>query len=222
MLPGRIKTGTAGGTYTGLCGFNSTGESYAITTGGGLVKVFDTVDGTLRQQVGGGNDAGDGHLSAEYRALAWTSAPAKTPGKSKKKTKANVTSSAEVLALGCANGDVLGWDVALGELQWRAAGCHDGGVTSLAFSSAGGGVLYSSGNDAQICELSTASGTVQAKWKAGKHALGCIAVSPDGTRLLAGSATLSLWDLASRERLAKMSGHMVSARITQSIAEIGS
>lgn len=50
-------------------------------------------------------------------------------------------------------------------------------MTSLAFCAATG-IIYSCGADAQICEISAATGDTQGKWKAGKHALSAVAVSP--------------------------------------------
>ena len=85
-------------------------------------------------------------------------------------------------------------------------------VAALAYS-ATTGTVYTAGADGHVCELDADSGTVQAKWKAGKTPLTALAASADGDRLLAAGASLSLWDLASHERMGKMSGHAVPAHL---------
>jgi len=212
MLPGRVASGLpGGGGNKGLCNFNSANEAFALTAGDGRIRCYDTGSGELRQQIGGGESSSagasssGGHLTANYCAMIWGAAPAKA-SKSKKKVKGP---GGEILVLGGANGDVTAWDVALGELKWRASSCHDGAVSSLAFVN---GTIYSAGSDAQICEIAPGTGEVQEKWKVGKHALSSIAVSPDGSKLLAGSAALTLWDTSSHERVTKLTGHTVPAQ----------
>jgi hypothetical protein len=85
-------------------------------------------------------------------------------------------------------------------------------VAALAYS-ATTGTVYTAGADGHVCELDADSGAVQANWKAGKTPLTALAASADGDRLLVAGASLSLWDLASHERMGKLSGHAIPAHL---------
>ncbi|BBN09989.1 U3 small nucleolar RNA-associated protein 5 [Marchantia polymorpha subsp. ruderalis] len=58
-----------------------------------------------------------------------------------------------------------------------------------------------------ICEIDSGNGQVLEKFRAAKTAISCVAVSPDGGSLLTASSELKLFDLSSKKRIRKFTGH---------------
>lgn len=193
-----------------LTAFSPSGDYLAISAGDGRVKTWDTVSGCIRGDfadittsfTGRDSAAGevDGHLAVDYSCMTWN--PAQRKGK-KKPGKHGVSS---LLGLGTGSGDVLLLDTALGQLKWRIKDCHSGEVKSLAFAKSGS-IIYSAGADGMVCELDVNSGQLLEKFRASKRAVSCIAVSGDGSYLVAASAELRFFDLSSKKRLCKFTGH---------------
>mmetsp|Transcript_29137 Transcript_29137/g.93009 ORF Transcript_29137/g.93009 Transcript_29137/m.93009 type:complete len:371 (+) Transcript_29137:3370-4482(+) len=189
--------------------FSVTGDSLAVAESDGRVKTFDTESGRLRTSFindapssSAASGGPQGHLAENFTSMAWATVSAKGGSKSKKKTAASVTN---LITLGNSAGDVKAFDLALGELKWTSQGCHEGAVTSLFFSPEGG--LYTAGEDAKVHRLDLATGDVEDTLETGKAPVQAIAVSPDGSHLLAASGPITLWDLESGKKLKKFTGH---------------
>jgi hypothetical protein len=65
------------------------------------------------------------------------------------------------------------------------------------------------GADRQVCLLDAASGAAAGSFEAGKRPPTGAALLGDGASLLAGSTSLSLYDVATHERVRKFTGHAV-------------
>ncbi|MCO5603650.1 hypothetical protein L7F22_057801 [Adiantum nelumboides] len=183
-----------------LTAFSPRGDYLAVCSGDGRVKTWDTVNGSIRADFAdlpSGTESGDGHLAIDYTCMAWN--PAIKKGKKKH-------GSAFLIGLGTGSGDVIILDAALGKLKWKVQDCHPGGVKSLTFTKSGS-FLYTSGADGMVCQFDTGSGQLQGKFKASKRAVSCIAISGDGKYLVAGSGDIRLFDLNSKKRLCKYTGH---------------
>ncbi|KAK3278425.1 hypothetical protein CYMTET_13638 [Cymbomonas tetramitiformis] len=211
-----FQSGGPSGSGVALCAFSSDGRSFATTTSDGRIKAFDAVTGALVEELQDTTTGSqqDNHLSAGYTSMIFlknqgTTATAK---KSSKKSS-SVTVSSGLLVVGNKSGQVAAWDTSLWSVKWCVT-CHDGGVTALAYPASNLDKLYTCGKNAQLCEIEASSGQILRKWKSGKNAPSCLAVSPDATRLLAGSSGLVLWDLSAEvpKTLCKLTGHTVEAR----------
>eukprot|EP00249_Psilotum_nudum_P020003 c27515_g1_i1 orf=278-2332(+) len=193
-----------------LTAFNPTGEYLAVSAGDGRVKIWDTLNGTMKFEFvdtvvptsGDGMIAEEtkGHLAVDYTCMTWNP----IVKKGKKKSRENGIYS--LLVFGTGAGDVLALDTILGKLKWRIKDCHPGGVRSLDFAKSGG-TIYSAGSDGMVCEHNAIAGETIRKFRASKRAVSCIAVSSDGGSLVAGSSELKLFDLLSKKRLLKFMGH---------------
>eukprot|EP00898_Chlorokybus_atmophyticus_P008777 jgi/Chlat1/8900/Chrsp92S08210 len=183
-----------------LAAFNPEGDSFALSTGDGRVKTWDVGTGRLGGQFSdvGSTPAGpsdrtpdaaaasNGHLTAQYTALAWGPREAPT-GSAQKGKRAGVGKS--LIVAGSGSGELVAWDAALGELRWRTVAAHTGAVASITFAP-GGGSIFTAGADGQVAEWETRNGELLGKLDAGQHALSAVAVSPDGSRLVAGSSSI--------------------------------
>jgi len=197
-----------------ICSFSPSGDALAIATADGKVRTYDTGTGRLRSslssgpnnKVGDGSTLSNGLLTEKHTCIGWVGGRRE---KSKKKQGAAVGGG---VIVGTAAGDVKLYDTQLGELKWRSENVIEGGVTSVAYSSADGGVVYATGASCEIAALDLETGAVRSRFEASKHPLSCLAVSPDQRHALGGGSSLALWDLVSQERKAKYTGHPTPVR----------
>lgn len=188
-----------------LTAFSPSADFLAIATGGGRVKIWDTINGQMQSEfagIGSSPVMTEGQLSLDYTCMKWNPSSAK---KGKKKRRGSL------LALGTGAGDVLGLDTTMGQLRWRANDCHQGGVRAVSFAT-NGRVLYSTGADGRVCELDCETGHFNEKVKASKKAVSCLANSSDGRSLATASGELKVFDLLDGKKLQKFTGHPNSVR----------
>ncbi|KAF5839935.1 quinon protein alcohol dehydrogenase-like superfamily [Dunaliella salina] len=187
------------------------GGELLLGTADGRLRTYDSGTGRLRAILGENKESAasastsgltNGHLTERHTCLAW----AQGSRKEKKKKGASL-----LAIVGTAAGDVKAYNTQLGELVWRASNCIEGGVASLAYSSKDG-LVYAAGADCRICTLDVLSGAVQLSFKASKHPISCIALSPDSQHIFGGSSSLALWDSSSQERVGKFTGHPTPVR----------
>ncbi|KAG6555921.1 hypothetical protein Mapa_002563 [Marchantia paleacea] len=196
-----------------LTAFSPSSDFLAVATTDGRIKTWDVGSGHLRGEfvdvaastsgAGTAIDDGSGHLAVDYSCITWVSLPTSSK---KARKKGNKNGQSLLLVLGTAAGDVLAWDASLGQLKWRANDCNAGGVKALGKSKCGK-ILYAAGADGIICEIDSGSGQVLEKFRAAKTAISCVAVSPDGGSVLTASSELKLFDLSSKKRIRKFTGH---------------
>lgn len=193
-----------------LTAFSPKGDYLAIAAGDGRVKTWDAANGfvsgdfadmtTSTSGTGLGACEVNGHLAVDYSCMEWN------PASRKGKKKSGNHGLSSLLGLGTGSGDVLILDTALGQVRWSTKDCHSGGVKSLAFDKSGS-IIYSAGADGMVCKLDVGSGQLLEKFRASKRSVSCIAVSGDGNCLVAASGGLRLFELSSRKRIHKFTGH---------------
>eukprot|EP00252_Welwitschia_mirabilis_P017989 TRINITY_DN40127_c0_g1_i1.p1 TRINITY_DN40127_c0_g1~~TRINITY_DN40127_c0_g1_i1.p1 ORF type:complete len:634 (-),score=144.83 TRINITY_DN40127_c0_g1_i1:483-2384(-) len=193
-----------------LTEFSQGAEFFAIATPDGRIKIWNTVNGQLQSEFTSfASSAGDalhnGHLVLDYTCMKWRpiSASSVTREKGKKQP---------LLVLGTGGGDLFAVDTATGQLLWKVADCHPGGVKSISFTS-NGQALYSSGADGFICTLDCETGKIQERFRASKRHISCLAVSSDGQKLVTGAAELKLFTLSDKKKLQKFTGHPDTVRV---------
>ncbi|CAK8563737.1 unnamed protein product [Lathyrus sativus] len=191
-----------------LTAFNPSLDFFAITTGDGRIKIWDTLKGQVQTEFADFTSTHDtnlfdtkGHLSVDYTCIKWLSF------EKKKKRK----HSSSLLVLGTGSGDVLALDVSAGQLSWKINDCHPGGVRAIS-SLANGSTFYTSGADGMICAIDFTTGNLLEKFKASSKAVTSISVSPDGKTLATAAAQLKIFNSSNKKKIEKFSGHPGSVR----------
>ncbi|XP_074565282.1 uncharacterized protein LOC141821812 [Curcuma longa] len=193
-----------------LAAFSPSSEFFAISSGDGRIKIWDTIKGQLQTEFSdlSPSDASSllsqpksGHLSLDYTCMKWV------PLERKKKRK----SGSSLLVLGTGNGDVLALDVSAGQLKWKISDCHPGGVNAVCFSEFHRSV-YTTGVDGMVCEIDAAKGSLIGKFRAFTKSISSMAVSADGKILATASGQLKTFGCSDNKKLQKFSGHPVAVR----------
>ncbi|KAK7363533.1 hypothetical protein VNO77_05679 [Canavalia gladiata] len=193
-----------------LTSFNPSLDFFAITTGDGRVKIWDTLKGQVQTEFADITSTHsttlydksiNGHLSLDYTCIKWLSFE-------RKRKRKHVSS---LLVLGTGSGDVLALDVSAGQLNWRISDCHPGGVRAIA-ASANGSSVYTAGTDGMVCVIDSMTGNLLEKFKASTKAVSCMSVSPDGKTLATAAAQLKIFNCSNHKKIQKFSGHPGSVR----------
>ncbi|KAI4338319.1 hypothetical protein L6164_016659 [Bauhinia variegata] len=188
-----------------LTSFSPSLDLFAISTGDGRVKIWDTLKGQVQTEFADitSTDATTiydrslkGHLSMDYTCMKWLS----LERKKKRKHRSSF------LVLGTGSGDVLALDVAAGQLNWRFSDCHPGGVRAIS-SSANGSCVYTAGADGMVCRIDSLSGNLLEKFKASTKAISSISISSDGKTLATAAAQLKIFNCSDNKKIQKFSGH---------------
>ncbi|XP_039162290.1 uncharacterized protein LOC104436824 isoform X6 [Eucalyptus grandis] len=193
-----------------LTAFSPSSEFFAISSGDGRIKIWDTLKGQIQTEFVdiAANDLTDafmkpdrGHLSVDYTCMKWLDL-----GKKRKRKHGG-----SLIVLGTGGGDVLALDVASGELRWRISDCHPGGVTAISFSEKGSRV-YTGGADGMICEIDPVTGNSLKRFKTSTKAISSISVSSDGSVLASASAQVKIYSCSDQKKIQKFSGHPGAVR----------
>ncbi|KAI3968476.1 hypothetical protein MKX01_007786 [Papaver californicum] len=198
-----------------LTSFSPSSDFFAISSGDGRIKVWDTIKGQVQTQFADiastaveNNDgtslykeSGNGHLSLDYTCMKWLSL--------ERKKKKKVGQS--LLVAGTGSGDVIALDVSSGQLKWRSNDCHPGGVNAVSFSTESS-CLYSAGVDGMVCQTDPASGNLLEKFKASTKAISSMVISPDGKTLATAAAQLKIFNCSDNKKIQKFSGHPGAVR----------
>ncbi|XP_048235185.1 WD repeat-containing protein 43 isoform X2 [Ricinus communis] len=193
-----------------LTAFSPSLDYFAISSGDGRVKIWDTVKGQLQTEfadITSSNNADfytkpeRGHLSIDYTCMKWLSLD--------RKRKRKLGSS--LLVLGTGSGDVLALDVSAGQLKWTVSDCHPGGVSAISFSTSDS-CIYTAGADGMCCKLDPQTGNMLGKFRASTKAISSVSVSPDGKILATAAAQLKTINLSDNKKIQKFSGHPGAVR----------
>ncbi|CAN0877372.1 WD repeat-containing protein 43 [Linum grandiflorum] len=192
-----------------LTAFSPSSDYFAISSGDGRVKIWDTLKGQLQTEFAdiSSSDVSllakskRGHLSVDYTCMEWLSLD--------RKKKRKLGSS--LLVLGTGSGDVLALDVAAGQPKWIVSDCHPGGVTSISFS-ASESSIYTAGADGMICQIDPQTANVTRKFKASTKAISSMCVSPDGKTLATAASQVKTFSCSDHQKLQKFSGHPGAVR----------
>ncbi|XP_077214068.1 transducin family protein / WD-40 repeat family protein [Tasmannia lanceolata] len=193
-----------------LTSFSPSLDFFAITSGDGRIKIWDTLKGQVQTEFADipSSDgtylhakSENGHLSLDYTCMKWISLDYK------KKRKHGYS----LLVLGTGSGDVLALDVSAGQLKWRYSDCHPGGVNAIAFSGRGSSI-YTAGVDGMVCQIDSMTGSPLGKFRASTKAISSMSISPDGMTLATAAGQLKLFNCSDNKRMRKFSGHPVAVR----------
>ncbi|XP_039136584.1 WD repeat-containing protein 43 [Dioscorea cayenensis subsp. rotundata] len=194
-----------------LTTFNPASGLFAIASGDGRIKIWDTVKGHLQMEFadlapadnGLDNSAESkrGHLSLDYKCMHWVQL------EEKKKKKLRIS----LLVLGTGSGDVLALDVPLGQLRWKVSDCHPGGVNAVSYSRHRS-CVYTAGADGMVCQIDLSNGSVLGKFKASTKAISSLSISTDGKTMATASGQLKLFNCSDHQKIQKFSGHSVAVR----------
>ncbi|XP_056161255.1 uncharacterized protein LOC115667165 isoform X1 [Syzygium oleosum] len=193
-----------------LTAFSPSSEFFAISSGDGRIKIWDTLKGQIQTEFVdiAANDGTDvfmkpdrGHLSVDYTCMKWLDL-----GKRRKRKHGG-----SLIVLGTGGGDVLALNVASGELRWRISDCHPGGVTAISFSGQGSRA-YTGGADGMICEIDPMTGNSLKRLRTSTKAISAISVSSDGSVLASASAQVKIYSCSDHKKIQKFSGHPGAVR----------
>ncbi|KAF4350692.1 hypothetical protein F8388_003413 [Cannabis sativa] len=190
-----------------LTAFSPSKDLFAISTGDGRIKIWDTVKGQVQTEFTdmvaseessllAKPERPKGHLSVDYTCMKWLSL------ERKKKRKLGCS----MLILGTGSGDVLALDVSAGQLKWRVSDCHPGGVSAVSFSR-NGSCVYTAGSDGMVCQVDSLTGNLLEKFKASTKAISSMSVSPDGNIIATGAGQLKIFNSSDHKKMQKFSGH---------------
>ncbi|KAF6255059.1 quinon protein alcohol dehydrogenase-like superfamily [Scenedesmus sp. NREL 46B-D3] len=194
-----------------LCAFDNSNTNFALGTPDGRVRTFDTVTGRLRSSLAdavgalaakNGLGGSNGHLAEGHKCLAWVDTQDDGTGMSR-----------SWVAVGTSSGAVKLYDSATGEIKWQTNSCNEGGVDCLAYSAGSRSALLSSGRDGQVCSLDAAKGSKLSQFSGSKHAVTAAALSADGSKLILGGSSLSVWDMASQQHVGRLTGHPLPVQV---------
>ncbi|KAH0697992.1 hypothetical protein KY290_015806 [Solanum tuberosum] len=189
--------------------FSPSLDFFAISSGDGRIKIWDTVKGQVQTEFADivsmeteslFNKPG-GHLSMDYTCMKWLSCDRK------KKRKIGTS----LLVLGTGSGDVLALDVSAGHLKWRFSDCHPGGVSAISFPSHGS-FIYTAGADGLVCKIDSMSGNLLHKFKASTKAISSLSISSDGKILATATSQLKVFNCLDDKKLQKFTGHPGAVR----------
>ncbi|GAX81324.1 hypothetical protein CEUSTIGMA_g8755.t1 [Chlamydomonas eustigma] len=195
-----------------LTAFSPAGDLFAVGTEDGRVKTYDTGSGRLKASLGPGSNgsvASTGLLAENHSCIAWVGGRKVT-----KKKDRNA-----LLALGTAAGDVKLYDAQMGELRWRSKSVIEGGVTALSYTNSESGAVFATGRDCNLVGLELSSGEKIVKFEVSKHPPSCLAMAREKPVALLGGSTLALWDLKTKERMIKYTGHAAPAHAVHLLEE---
>ncbi|XP_074320356.1 uncharacterized protein LOC141657120 [Silene latifolia] len=193
--------------------FSPSLDFFAITSGDGRIKIWDTVKGQLQTEFSDiASSSGSnlfakpeerGHLSIDYTCMKWVSCDAN--GKKKRKR------ATSLLVLGTGSGDVMALNVSGGQLKWKISDCHPGGVSAIA-SAIQGSCVYTAGADGMVCEIDSLNGNLLRKFKASTKAVSSICVSSDGKIIATAAAQMKIFGSADLKKIQKFTGHPDAVR----------
>ncbi|KAL6955893.1 hypothetical protein U1Q18_029958 [Sarracenia purpurea var. burkii] len=189
-----------------LTSFSPSVDFFAISSGDGRIKIWDTVKGQVQTEFAdivstGGTDLFSkpergGHLSVDYTCMKWL------PLDKERKRK----HGSSLLVLGTGSGDVLAQDVSAGQLKWRVSDCHPGGVSAISFPTHDSSI-YTAGVDGIICKLDSMAGNLLGKFRASTKGISSMSVSSDGKMLATAAAQLKVFNCSNLSKVQKFSGH---------------
>uniref|UniRef100_A0A803NEA5 Uncharacterized protein n=1 Tax=Chenopodium quinoa TaxID=63459 RepID=A0A803NEA5_CHEQI len=190
--------------------FSPSLDFFAVTSGDGRIKIWDTLKGQLQTEFSDIVSSEEtnlltkpenrGHLSIDYTCMKWVTF------EKKKKRKLDTS----FLVLGTGSGDVLALDVSAGQLKWKINDCHPGGVTAIAFASRRS-CLYTSGADGMVCELDPTTGNLLRNFKASTKAVSSLSVSPDGKTIVTAASQMKIFG-SDHKKIQKFTGHPGAVR----------
>lgn len=203
-----------------ICSVSSNGDCVALCTPDGVIKFYDTLTSTLKQEYSSST-----HLQAGCTCISWpkvkrdslqaqTSSGDSKPKKVKtnsNNTKAsnieNQLNDLDLLAIGTAQGSILLYSLTKGSLHTQLDEGHSDKVNDICWCPLMSDSLYSCSDDGYIIEWSLIESKVKSKWKASKTAITAISIDPSAKYLVCSSKTITVWDLKTKTKVKSFTGH---------------
>uniref|UniRef100_A0A023GD20 Putative wd-repeat protein n=1 Tax=Amblyomma triste TaxID=251400 RepID=A0A023GD20_AMBTT len=190
---------------------SSNGQYLAHSSADGRLKLWDTSASTLKQEY-----TPSAHLSAKCTCLSW--GPVRHNFAAPKKKKRQKTgdgapeaiSEASLLAMGTAEGTILLYSAAKGDLHSELIGGHTARVNSVSWH-AESDSLFSVSDDQHLVHWNVSSCKVKSKWKADRHSVYAVA-AVDANTVLSASSSIKWWNVETKTIVMKFTGHVTEVR----------
>jgi hypothetical protein len=121
------------------------------------------------------------------------------------KSKKKGQQQRQLIAVGTATGSVVLFDATAGECKWSVRDSSASGAVTACAIDAPRARIFTAATDCSLVARSLDDGSAEMTFKVGKHHAACIAVSPDGTQLVAAGAFIKLFSVASQALLCRYS-----------------
>ncbi|XP_077521733.1 WD repeat-containing protein 43 isoform X1 [Amblyomma americanum] len=190
---------------------SSNGQYLAHSSADGRLKLWDTSASTLKQEY-----TPSAHLSAKCTCLSW--GPVRhnfaTPKKKKRQKTGDgapdAISEAGLLAMGTAEGTILLYSAAKGDLHSELTGGHTATVNGVSWH-ADSDSLFSVSDDQHLVHWSVSSCKVKSKWKADRHSVYAVA-AVDANTVLSASSSIKWWNVETKTVVMKFTGHVTEVQ----------
>jgi len=185
--------------------FNENTANLAALSPDGRLKIWETTNGNLCHDwtppVG---------LKSTCSCLCWVNNDTVGKPPKPKKLKKSTISSAEPttyhIVFGTVQGSLLLLNYGLLEVENKLTSEHKEKINDVCYNGSKD-TIYSGSNDKYIIEWLYPSMEFKSKWKADKHSVQRLKVSPDGSCILSAGRTIKVWDIDSKQLLQKFTGH---------------
>ncbi|KAL7616693.1 uncharacterized protein LOC111909561 isoform X1 [Lactuca sativa] len=173
-----------------MSSFTSKGEVFAAILPDGLVKVWNTSDGSQLAEW----KQSDGDSVAQFSCIACSFV-------GKKRRKENSTC---LVALGTDDGEVFTINATSAELKWKSSGHHHSRIAALSFANKGR-KLCAISTDGTTCEMNSETGELLKEMKISKKLISSSVYFSDDKILAASNTKIKVLNLEDGEELVKFS-----------------
>ncbi|CAK9164844.1 unnamed protein product [Ilex paraguariensis] len=170
-----------------ITSFTPKGDYCAILSPDGIVKLWNTSDGSLLAEWKHADSVTD--FSFSCMACGFV-------GKKRRKEQGIC-----LIALGTTIGDVLAINAFTSEVKWKSIGCQPGGIASLSFANQGH--LHVVGTNGMVSEMNSETGELVREMKITKKSISSSACSFDEKIVAAAGAKIQLKSLQNGKELLK-------------------
>ncbi|XP_059641868.1 uncharacterized protein LOC132283853 [Cornus florida] len=176
-----------------LTSFTPEGDHLAILSSNGVVKIWNTSNGSLLAEWK--QSDGDSDISFSRMACSFL-------GKKRRREGATF-----LLALGTKTGEILAINVFTGERKWRSTGSHPGGIAGLSFANRGRS-LYTVGTNGIASEMNSETGACVRELKVSKTLISSSVCSCDEKFLAVAGSKIRVLSWENGKELLKFSTDM--------------
>ncbi|KAL5758169.1 hypothetical protein ACOSP7_020780 [Xanthoceras sorbifolium] len=177
-----------------ITSFTPGGDFLAVLSPNGVVKIWNTIDGSL---------SAEWKQSGDDPVMGYSCMVCSFVGKKPKKERGTL-----LLALGTNDGDILAIDVFTGERKWKSTGHHTGGLAGLAFANKGRS-LHVVGMNGMVSELESQTGELLGEFKASKKSISSSSFSFDAKVFAVASVGIRVLSLENGKEVLKFSDDVV-------------
>ncbi|KAJ0978524.1 hypothetical protein J5N97_013998 [Dioscorea zingiberensis] len=172
-----------------LTTFSPTYGLFAIASGDGRIKIWDTTKG---------------HLQTEFADLAPSDNGLGIGAESKRGIFRWIISACTGFSWRRRRKRRL-------ELRWKVSDCHPGGVNAVSYSRHQS-CVYTAGSDGMVCQIDFSNGSVLGKFRASTKAISSLSISKDGKIMATAAGQLKLFNCSDHKKIQKYSGHSVAVQ----------